>query len=448
MRKRLFAALLAALMLFSCATAEEDLIIEEVLLDETGVEVPAGPSAGLPADGSVGVSSAEEMTAVSAGGASSPAESAAAEVFTPSFGSPYPTDPGAGDYWSLPMDITDEEAVWKMLMAPMTVVRIGGGNQEKKQTYLYREPDENSQKIGVVTRDSQGVRVIEQLDSGWSLIECYSSSFHDTKVKAWNLLVQGYIKSEYLVKMDPNPAMGIVVDKLTQRLYIFQDGHLLTTLLCSTGLVQHNGTKWQPYNETRSGEFFLMSKVGTLKSDRLLCDMAIRFNSGDMVHEVPHVVQADGKTKNYGSTEPKLGTKCSHGCIRVQRYKTPEGINMAWLWSQLKSGSRVKFVIWEDWQGRRIPPVDPNTVLYYNPDGGDYYHRAETCYMAKKRTFQPFLYSQLEEGEFAKLKFCPYCAPAMRAADIEAVNSRYAPGGDHDENMTMLRQDYFDYLRQ
>ena len=192
------------------------------------------------------------------------------------------------------------------MMAPMTVVRIGGGNQEKKQTYLYREPDENSQKIGVVTRDSQGVRVIEQLDSGWSLIECYSSSFHDTKVKAWNLLVQGYIKSEYLVKMDPNPAMGIVVDKLTQRLYIFQDGHLLTTLLCSTGLVQHNGTKWQPYNETRSGEFFLMSKVGTLKSDRLLCDMAIRFNSGDMVHEVPHVVQADGKTKNYGSTEPKL----------------------------------------------------------------------------------------------------------------------------------------------
>ena len=418
--RRGIAAVLAALMLFSFAAAEDDLVIEEIVLDDETAEpagVPDAPSA-------------------------APVQE---EVFTPSWGSPYPTDQGSS-YWTLPMDITDEEAVWKMLMEPMTVVRIGSGNQEKKQTYLYAEPDENSKKIGVVTRDSQGVRVIERQDNGWTLVECYSSSFHDTKVEAWNLLVQGYIKSEYLVQVDPNPSMGIVVDKLTQRLYIFQDGHLLTTLLCSTGLVQHNGTKWQPYNETRSGEFFLMSKVGTLKSDRMLCDMAIRFNSGDMVHEVPHVMQADGKTKNYGSTEPKLGTKCSHGCIRVQRNKTPEGINMGWIWSKLKSGSRVKFVIWEDWQGRQLATPDPDTVLYYNPAGGAYYHRAETCYMAKKITFSPFSYSQLEEGEFAKLKFCPYCAPALRQSEIDAVNQAYAPGGDHDENLTELRRNYYDYL--
>ena len=422
--KKWFAAALAALMMLSPALAEmpedEELVIEEVMLDDENQE-EALPEA------------TEEP------------EPAEQSVFTPSYGSPYSQDLGSS-YWTLPMDITDEEAVWNMLMEPMTVVRIGSGNQEKKQTYLYQEPDENSKKIGVVTRDSQGVRVIENLSGGWSLVECYSSSFHDTKVKAWNMLVQGYIKTEYLTKVNPNPNLGIVVDKLTQRLYIFQNGKLLTTLLCSTGLVQHNGTKWQPYNETRSGEFMLMSKVGVLKSDRLLCDMAIRFNSGDMVHEVPHVVQGDGKTKSYSSTEPKLGTKCSHGCIRVQRYKTPEGINMAWLWNQVKSGSRVKFVIWEDWQGRQIDYPDPDTVLYYNPNGGDYYHRCETCYMAKKLTFSPFQYSQLEEGEFANLKFCPYCAPALRTAEIDAINERYAEGGDHDENLTKLRQDYEQYL--
>jgi len=424
--KKLIAAALAVLMLFSPALAESsgdgDLVIEEVILDEENPEGKLPEATEAPA--------AAEKT-----------------VFTPSYGSPYSSDLGSS-YWTLPMDITDEEAVWKMLMEPMTVVRIGSGNQEKKQTYLYKEPDENSKKVGVVTRDSQGVRVIEKLDSGWSLVECYSSSFHDTKVKAWNMLVQGYIKTEYLTQVQPNPNLGIVVDKLTQRLYIFQDGKLLTTLLCSTGLVQHNGSKWQPYNETRSGEFMLMSKVGTLKSDRLLCDMAIRFNSGDMVHEVPHVIQADGKTKNYNSTEPKLGTKCSHGCIRVQRNKTPEGINMGWLWNQVKSGSRVKFVIWEDWQGRQIDYPDPDTVLYYNPNGGDYYHRAETCYMAKKLTFSPFTYAELDEGAFAKLKFCPYCGPALRTAEIDAINERYAEGGDHDENLTMLRQEYEQYMAE
>ena len=247
--------------------------------------------------------------------------------------------------------------------------------------------------------------------------------------------------------MQPSQSLGIVVDKLTQRLYIFQEGKLLTSLLCSTGIAMWNGSKYQPYNETRSGEFLLMSKVGTLISDRLYCDMAIRFNSGDMIHEVPHVKNADG-TKNYSSTEFKLGTKCSHGCIRVQRNRTPEGINMAWLWGQLKSGSKVKFVIWEDWQGRQIPIPAADTPLYYNPNKGQYYHRSSFCYMAKSVTFQPFEYGQLEEEPFSGLKRCNYCAPPQRVAEIEEINAKYAPGGDHDELLTSLRQGYYDYLRE
>ena len=343
------------------------------------------------------------------------------------------------------MDITDEAAVWEMLMQPITVVDTGKKSGEKEQTYLYREPDENSLKIGVVTCESQGVRVLETLDSGWSLVECYSSSFHATKVEAWNLLVSGYIRTSYLKTVTPNPDLGIVVDKLTQRMYIFQDGRLLTTLLCSTGIAMWNGSKYQPYNETRSGEFLLMSKVGTLVSDRLFCDMAIRFNSGDMIHEVPHVKNADG-TKNYGTTEFKLGTKCSHGCIRVQKNKTPEGVNMAWIWNQLKSGSRVKFVIWEDWQGRQIsvPPAD--TPLFYNPNKGQYYHRSSFCYSAKSITFQPFTYGELDQAPFSKLKACPYCVPPQRESEIDDINARYAAGGDHDELLTSLQAEYYEYL--
>ena len=367
--------------------------------------------------------------------------------FTPSYASAWPIREGETGYWALPMDITDEAAVWEMLMAPITVVDTGKDSGEKTQTYLYREPDDSSLKVGVVTCESQGVRVLETREDGWSLVECYSSSFHATKVEAWNLLVSGYIPTKYLKQVSPNPDMGIVVDKLTQRMYIFQEGKLLSTLLCSTGLVMWNGSKYQPYNETRSGEFLLMSKVGTLISDRLYCDMAIRFNSGDMMHEVPHVKNADG-TKNYGSTEYKLGTKCSHGCIRVQRNKTPEGINMSWIWNQVKSGSKVKFVIWEDWQGRQIAVPDADTPLYYNPNKGSYYHRSSFCYSAKAITFQPFTYGELDQEPFSKLKQCPFCGPPLREAEIQAVNERYAEGGDHDELLTSLQAGYYEYLQQ
>ncbi len=377
---------------------------------------------------------------------STPAVPEEEPVYTPSFPSAYQEDLGSS-YRTLPMDITNEQAVWDMLMEPITVVDTGKKSSERTQTYLYREPDEESLKIGVVTCESQGVRVIEHLENGWSLVECYSSSFHDTKVKAWNLLVSGYIRTDYLKQVSPNPKFALVVDKLTQRVYLFQEGKLLTTLICSTGLTMWNGSKYQPYNETRSGEFLFMSKVGTLKSDNLLCDMAIRFNSGDMIHEVPHISNADGSA-NYKRAEGKLGTKCSHGCIRVQRNRTPEGINMKWIYNQLKTGSKVKIVIWEDWQGRQIPEPDPDTVLYYNPDRGSYYHKAEHCYCAKNITFQPFLYSQLEEGEFAELQFCPYCIPALRTGEIAAINQLYQPGGDHDELLTSLRQDYYEYLEQ
>ena len=264
--------------------------------------------------------------------------------FIPSYGSPYTEQVGGSSFWTTPMDITDTDTIWKMLMEPITVIDIGKRSNEKLQTSIYREPDENSKKVGVVTCESQSVRVIENLDNGWSLIECYSSSFHDTKVKAWNLLVSGYVPTKYLKTVEPDQTLGIVVDKLTQRVYLFQKGKLLSTLICSTGLAVWNGNKYQPYNETRSGEYILMSRVGTLKSDNLLCSMALRYNDGDMIHEVPHTMNTDG-SRNYKRAESKLGIKCSHGCIRVQRRKTPEGINMAWLWEYSKKHSHFMTII-------------------------------------------------------------------------------------------------------
>lgn len=394
------------------AVVEE--IVEAIIFDEDGNIVEEEPEA------------TEEVTAENT-------------VFTPAMGSPYQPDEPL-NYWNMPMDITDEAAVWEVLMQPMTILYSNVDRAERTQTVLRAEPSDDSEAVGLVTRMNQGVHVLETLDNGWSLIEAYSSSFYGADVKRWNLLVQGYVKTKELKVVEPQQEYGFVVDKLTQRLYMFKEGKLFTTLLVSTGLV--NGIEpIQPYNETRSGEFLLTSPVGDFASGNMTCDMGIRFNSGDLLHEVPHKINADG-TRNYGYTEPLLGSKASHGCIRVQRRKTPEGINMTWIWNNRIRNT--KLLIWEDWQGRQMDIPEDDFLLYYNPDGGSYYHSSSFCYMAPKRTFEPFTYGQLEEEGFAKLKRCTYCAPVFRRAEIEARNAEYAPGGDHNAVLTRVQQEQFE----
>ncbi len=320
-------------------------------------------------------------------------------------------------YWETPMDINNTQAVWDMLMAPVTVVK---GNQKSQQA-LYAQPDEASQPVGDVTRDSQGVHVLETLDNGWSLVETYSSSFHDSKVKAWNQLVQGYIRTDMLETRTPRDKYALLVDKLDQRLYIFEDGELYDVLVISTGLPNER----QPYNETRSGEFLLVSPVGGFETEGLHAAMGLRFNFGDILHEVPHSLRGD--TKNYERYEAVLGERASHGCIRVQRKRTPKGTNMTWVWNTLRNRMGTKLAIWEDLPGRQLPHVDPATDLYYNPQGGQNYHSQDTCYGVRDRylPLTGFTYGELDTTPYSKLTACPYCVPPRRAEDIDAINNAH-----------------------
>ncbi len=318
---------------------EEVLEDEEEMVDAAAAAVDAAPEA-----------EATVLTAVEETASDLEVVETTDIVYTPSYGSPYTEAVKDYDYWTTPMDITDTEAIWNMLTSSITVLDNGKKNAQKQQIVLRKEPDENSAGVGVVTCISQSVRVLETLDNGWALVESYSSSFHDNKVQAWNMLVQGYVQTKYMKTVTPNQEIGLVVDKLTQRLYIFKDGELYDTLLVSTGLANAK----QPYNETRSGEFLLMlPAMGGFKSDNLVCSMGIRFNDGDVLHEVPHTVNGDGSS-NYSTCEPKLGVKASHGCVRVQRRKTPKGTNMTWLWDTIREHPRELA-----WLGCGIPSVPP-----------------------------------------------------------------------------------------
>lgn len=351
--------------------------------------------------------------------------------FTPAHTSPRRGEDQTLNYWTLPMDITDEEAVWKVLTAPITVLDNGKKNAEKMQVIIRSQPGEESDGIGMVTCISQGVHVLERGEE-WSLIECYSSSFHDSPILNWNTLVQGYVPTAYLKEVKPNQEMGLVVDKLTQRLYVFRDGKLYSTLLVSTGISNAK----QPYNETRSGEFLLVSKVGEFASDNLRCAMALRFNDGDLLHEVPYIAYDYGK--DYSVNEPKLGTKASHGCIRVQRQPSPEGVNQRWLWTNYKKNTRI--LIWEDWQGRQLSVPDSKTPLYCVKKRTGNYHTTDRCNAIRGKRIEELTYGQLDGDEYKKLKPCPLCAAPSRIETILAINETYAEGGDHDPVMTEARK--------
>lgn len=345
------------------------------------------------------------------------------EALTVSSDAPIPGTARTGrgpSYWETPMDITDEAAVWAMLTAPITVVK---GNQ-KTQTYLYSEPDSNSEPVADITRDSQGLHVLETREDGWSLVEAYSSSFHDSKIQKWNQLTQGYIRSDLLQVKQASQQYGLVVDKLSQKLYIFENGKLYDTLAVSTGLVNDR----QPYNETRSGEFLIVSPVGDFVSDNMVGEYALRFNDGDFIHMVPYIKRGDNKSYEY--TEKALGSRASHGCIRVQRKRTPQGTSMRWLWDTLRKKPNmgaVRVVIWEDVQGRQLPIPSPDLKLYYNTKGGQNYHLAEKCYGVRDKylPLAEFTYAELDSGDYAKLTPCPYCFPPLRRAEIEAINEKY-----------------------
>ena len=353
--------------------------------------------------------------------------------FTPAHTSPRRGEDQTLNYWTLPMDITDEEAVWKVLTAPITVLDNGKKNAEKMQVIIRSQPGEESDGIGMVTCISQGVHVLERGEE-WSLIECYSSSFHDSPILNWNTLIQGYVPTSYLTEVKPNREMGLVVDKLTQRLYVFKEGKLFSTLLVSTGVANSK----QPYNETRSGEFLLVSKVGEFSSDSLKCALAMRFNDGDLLHEVPYILSADGGYRNYSANEPKLGTKASHGCIRVQRQASPEGVSQKWLWNNYKKNTKI--LIWEDWQGRQVPVPEDDTVLYYAKKKTGNYHTTDQCGAILGKKIETTTYGQLGEKGFLKMNPCPLCAAPPRPETIQAVNERYKEGGDHDPVLTKARK--------
>ena len=323
--------------------------------------------------------------------------------------------------WFESYDITDTETMWKMLMRPITVL----DGPEKAKIYLLDAPNGKRVKKdklgGYIYAAQAGVKVLGQDEDGFTLIEGYDD---------YDRLLQGYVKTSLLKEAYPDKEMGLIIDKLTQKIYIFKDGKYLSSLEISTGLVN----KDQPYNETASGEYLISSWTGDfLSGTNMLCRKAIRFNGGDLLHMVPALVRSDGGY-DYSPYEPKLGKKASHGCVRIQRIANSDGYNMDWLWDNLKKNTKV--IVWDD-DGRQRPYPDDYLRVYYNEKGGKFYHSTATCSHVKDRylPLTGIYYGQLRDEEFKKLTPCKYCQPPQREEAIDALNKEALSEEDYAELM-------------
>ena len=325
-------------------------------------------------------------------------------------------------FWNLEMGRMDEETIWQVLTQPVTVIE----GKQREQVRILAKPDEKcTDYVGVVTCASQGVHVLRQ-EGDWTLIEAYSSSEEDSAVKVFAEQFQGWVKTKRLKEEKVDQTYGLVVDKLQQRLYVFKEGKLFTTMLCSTGFAKNKATL---FHETPAGEFLMVSWVGGFQAETLWCAYGMRINSGILIHEVPSRQETNAKTgetyTSYARCERYLGEKASHGCIRVQRQLTPEGVNAKWLWDHLSRKPYTKVIIWDDLDRELAYPSD-DLLLYYNPKGGENYHSQPTCSLVKDK-YEPmssFTYGELNQRPYSKLNPCPGCAPMPRKEKIDELNTK------------------------
>ena len=342
--------------------------------------------------------------------------------------------PQATSFWDMnpdEYDLTDpdhQQAIWDLMMQPITVMDVG----QTEHVYPTFTPGANRKPYeqncaGELHGQSQGVHVLEEDTDGdgYVLIEAYSNDgtkTDNTYMESLNAKkVQGYVKKSILFEVTPSSKYALLVDKLRQKLYIFEAGAIIGELDVSTGL---NNAK-QPYNESPAGEYITVSKVGDFNAGSgTIGRFAIRINGGTLLHEVLHDKAKDG-TRIYTAYEPQLGMKASHGCIRIQRRANAQGQNMQWLWNNLENKTRV--FIWDD-QGRQMyePELpDSNLQLYRNPNGGSNYHVDANCSGVKSQYLPltgDFTYGDLEKDEFKKLTPCSSCGAPVRP---ETLYERY-----------------------
>ncbi|MBE5802888.1 MAG: hypothetical protein E7316_00065 [Clostridiales bacterium] len=217
-----------------------------------------------------------------------------------------------------------DETIWRVMMQPSAVIdmKVSTSHQE-----VYAFPDDSSRVLGTLHAKSQAVNVLDIRSDGW------------VRVRAWNHengeQVEGYVPQERLMMVQPNTEYGLLLDKRDQTLAIFFRGERLTTLSVSTGLMAQN----KLFRETPAGSYLTLEHMSGFASEGYHYEYPIRYDGGNLLHQLGHKERSGRNDFSEQTTE--LGSKASHGCIRLPNQPNEDGVNAYWLWTHLPYHTRL-----------------------------------------------------------------------------------------------------------
>ena len=214
---------------------------------------------------------------------------------------------------------TDEE-IWELMTAPAVVFDNGQGTGND----ILSKPGKGGKVLGHVHGTGTALEVIRIEEGGkWAY------------VGAWNLqkanYIEGYVKVSDLKVVTPAQDYGLLIDKQTQTMVIFANGERVAELKVSTG---NPALKY----ETEAGSYLTCNRLASFRTGSYRYEFPFRINGATLIHSVGWLEH--NSFRSFENENARLGTKASHGCVRVER-TTEGGYNAWWLWTHLRWNTRV-----------------------------------------------------------------------------------------------------------
>lgn len=167
---------------------------------------------------------------------------------------------------------------------------------ETTKVYVRQYANSSSKIIGSTYGSLAEVKVLDRKDDYYYVeILDYDSSNY----------VRGYVPVSKVKTVTPTAPYNILVDKSKQRVYVFNGETLVKEIICSTG---------KDETPTPSGRFLIGSKGQFFyASDSSICYFWTRIDNNYLFHSVIYDLNGYPIKSEYD----KLGSKASHGCIRL-----------------------------------------------------------------------------------------------------------------------------------
>lgn len=250
----------------------------------------------------------------------------------------------------MPSEEDRDETIWRVMMQPSAVIDLKRSTDHQE---VYALPDESSMVLGTLHGLSQAVKVQDIREDGW------------VRVMAWNhesgAQIEGYVPRDCLMMVQPNAEYGLLLNKVQQTLTVYHRGKRLTTLDISTGLMAQD----KLFRETPAGSYLTLEHMSGFASESYHYDYPIRYDGGNLLHQLGYK-ERSGRN-DFTDHTPQLGSKASHGCIRLPSQVNADGVNAYWLWTHLPYHTRL--IILDDPHQRMVDEALANADLTAMPQG-------------------------------------------------------------------------------